>query len=275
MKHLIRSKSISFLISFVFMLLMSSCSSDLDDIIYSTDNDYIKSVSSNGTIVHRYYYDQTGKIIEENCLYYFKKYLYDENDRLVKVESAFDRNIYSSLFIEPRTEFMTSENSAVDNYDLFHYDGVGRLSKTEHYFDETGSGFEYRSMTTFEYDGVNIVKENSHDPTGQITQYHVYTYDKNGNITCNKHYSNLFGSKDELLCEIFYKYDNYKNPYRKASSSPGMYSNANNIIEINVIRHHDTSGFDKESSSKTVYDYNENGYPIKEITENGKFEYNY
>jgi len=253
---------------------MFSCSSDLDDIVYSTDNENIKSISSNGAIVHRYLYDQSGKLMEENCLLYFQKYIYD-NNRLVKVESAFDRNIYSSFYTERRTEFMTSRNSDVDSYSLYHYDNEGRLSKTEHYFDETGSGFEYRSMTTFEYDGVNIVKENSHDPTGQITQYHVYTYDKNGNITCNKHYSNLFGSKDELLCEIFYKYDNYKNPYRKASSSPGMYSNANNIIETNTIRYDDVTVIDKQSNSKTTYEYNKNGYPIKEITGNSVFEYHY
>ena len=259
------------------MLLMSSCSSDLDDIIYSTDNDYIKSVSSNGTIVHRYYYDQTGKIIEENCLYYFKKYLYDENDRLVKVESAFDRNIYSSLFIEPRTEFMTSENSAVDNYDLFHYDGVGRLSKTEHFFNEAGSGFEYRSMRTLEYEGKNIAKENSHDPTGQITQYHVYSYDENGNVTCDMHYSNLFGSTDELINESYFKYDNRKNPYRilNMTGSPGLHTNVNNIIETNTIRSKDIPGIDKQSSSKTTYEYNKKGYPVKEIIGDSVFEYNY
>ena len=270
MKNIIKLKSISFFASFVLTLLMFSCSSDNDD-IYGTDNENIKSISSNGAIVHRYLYDQSGKLMEENCLLYFQKYIYD-NNRLVKVESAFDRNIHSSLFIEPRTEFMTSKNSAVDSYDLFHYDEVGRLSKTEHYFNETGSGFEYRSMRTLEYEGINIVRVNLHDPTGQITQYHVYTYDKNGNVTCDKHYSNLFGSKDELLNEIFFKYDNYKNPYRILSmiGSPGLHSNTNNIIET-----YTKTGSDKIPNGKTTYEYNKNGYPVKEITDNSMFEYNY
>ena len=277
MKNLIRLRSIGFFTSFVLTLLMPSCTSEFDDIVYSTDNEHIKSISSNGTIVHRYLYDQTGKIMEENCFSYFQKYIYDKNNRLVKIESAFDRSIHSSSIIERRTEFMTSKNSAVDNYRLYHYDEMGRLSKIENYFNETGTKFEYRSKQTFEYEGVNITKKNLHESNGQITQYNVYTYDKDGNISSEKYYSNLFGSGNELISETLYKYDNYKNPYRTLImlGSPGLYSNINNIIETSTIRYDDIPGIDKQSSSKTIYEYNKNGYPIKEITEDSEFEYNY
>ena len=281
MKSLIRLKSISFLTVFVFTLLVYSCTSELDNIGYSTDNEHIKSISSNGAIVHRFLYDQTGKIVEENCFSFFKKYIYDGNDRLVKVESAFDRSILSSShtssLTEQRTKFMTSKNSTADSYSLYHYDKEGRLSRTEHYFNETGTGFEYRSMTTFEYEGVNIVKENFHNSSGQLTQYHVYTYDKYGNVASDKHYSTLFGSEDELNSETSIKYDNYKNPYLilRKSGSPGMFTNVNNIIETNTIRYHDIPGIDKQSSGKTTYKYNKKGYPIKEITEDSVFGYNY
>ena len=277
MKILIRLNSIDFLTVFVLTLLMYSCSSDLDDLGYSTNNEHIKSISSNGKAIHRYYYDQTGKIMEESSLFYFKKYIYDENGRLVKVESAFDKSIYSSAYITQRTEFMTSKNSVADSYSLLHYDETGRLSKTGHYFNETGTIFEYRSMRTFEYEGKNIIRENFHEPTGQITQYFVYTYDENGNVTNNKNYSNLINSEDELLSETFYKYDNYNNPYRILikTGSPGLFTNANNIIETKTIRHDDIPGIDKQSGSKTTYLYNEKGYPIKEITKDSEFEYNY
>ena len=282
MEKVIRLKSFSFIASFALTLLMFSCESELDNIgysstDYSTDNEHIKSISSNGAIVHSYLYDQSGKIVEENCLHYFQKYFYNENDRLIRVESAFDRNALSSSYTEQRTEFMTSQNSVADSYSLYHYDKVGRLSKTEHYFNETGDGFEYRSMRTLEYEGANIARENSHDRGGQITQYHVYTYDKNGNVTCDKHYSNLFGSKDGLISETTYKYDNYKNPYliNRMSGLPGLYTNSNNIIETKTIRYDNTPGIDKQSSSKTIYEYNKNDYPIKETTEDSVFEYNY
>ena len=276
--NLIRVRPISFLISFVLMLFMYSCTSELDNIGYDADNEHIKSVSANGAIVQNYLYNQTGEIIEDNCIIYFSKYIYDENGRLIKVESAHDQSMYSSSsFTERRTEFMTSKNSAVDHYDLYHYDNVGRLSEVEHYFLR-GTDFEYISMTTFEYEGGYIVRENLHNSTGQITSYRVYTYDTHGNVTCKKYYySNHIDSKYELSSETLYKYDNYNNPYRiyNILGSPGIHSNANNIIETNTIRYDDIPGIDKESSSKTTYEYNEKGYPIKEIAENGEFEYHY
>ena len=76
MKKIITSKSISFLTFFVLTLLMYSCTKESGDAGYSTDNEHIKSISSNKTIVHKYLYNQTGKIVEENCLSFFKKYIY-------------------------------------------------------------------------------------------------------------------------------------------------------------------------------------------------------
>src|SRR5215510_1698344 len=118
---------------------------------YSADNEHIKSISTNGNIVHKYLYDHSGKLVEESCMYYFQRYLYDKNENLVKVESAFDRSgLSSSALPVQRTEFMTSQNSAIDNYSLYKYDDDGRLSKIEHYFNETGKDFECTSMRTFE-----------------------------------------------------------------------------------------------------------------------------
>ena len=274
-------RSISFLIFCVLMVLALSCTKEggvqNGEIEYSTDNEHIKSVSAGGTINHQYLYDRAGKIVEENCLFYFKRYLYDENERLVKVESAFDESMLSSSsFVERRTEFMTSKNSDVKSYSLYEYDHEGLLSKIKNYANITGKEFEYRSMQTFEYDGALIAKVNLHDPTGQITQYHVYTYDDYGNVANEKYYSNNV-SPNELISETSYKYDNYKNPYRILSilGSPGLFMNINNIIETNLIRHYEVQGFEKYSTSKNTYQYNKNGYPVK-VNENGnEFEYHY
>ena len=264
-------------------VVLTNCDSNLDmgdngvNTDYSTDNEHIKSISANGTIVHKYLYDHSRKIVEENCLHYFKRYIYNENDRLVKVESAFDRNMYSSTITEQRTEFMTSQNSSADHYSLYEYDKEGRLLKIKHYFNETGKNFEYRSMQTFEYEGINIAKVNLHEPNGPITQYHVYTYDKHGNVSNDRQYSNHFGSKDELIRETFYEYDDYNNPYLifKILGSPGLLMNVNNIIGTKSTLYTDVQGVDKYSSSKTTYEYNNYGYPIKEMTENSEFEYSY
>jgi len=248
-----------------------------EDIVYSTDNEHIKSISMSGKIVHKYLYEHTGKIVEENCLYYFNRYIYDENERLVKIESAWDRRMYSSTYTAPRTEFMTSQNSTADTYRLYMYDRDGNLSKIENYFNETGNGFEHRSTQTFEYEGLLIAKVTlySHAPV-QATGFTVYTYDKHGNVVNEKYFSNL-SYENELISETSYKYDNYKNPFQifSMSGSPGMYTNVNNIIETSSTRHYEVPGFDKYQTEKRSYEYNKNGYPVKEITEDGKWEYKY
>jgi hypothetical protein len=274
-------RSVGFLISIAIVALTFSCTKDSGlfdtDIEFSTDNEHIKSTSMNGAVNHKYLYDKAGKIVEENCLFYFRKYLYDENGRLIKIASAWDRSMFScSMPVEMRTEFMTSKNSVADSYSIYEYDNEDRLSKIENYFNETGNGFEYRSMQTFEYEGSLIVKVNLHDEKGNLTQYHEFTYDNNGNVSKEKYYSNVI-SFNELMYEISYKYDEYKNPYHifYMLGSPGLYSNVNNIIETSLIRHSEDLGFDKYSTSTTTYKYNEKDYPVKATYENGVEEYQY
>jgi len=243
------------------------------------DNEHIKTISLNGTVVQKFYYDHDGKIVEESSMGYFRKFIYDENGRLMKVESAFDRSgLSSSMPAAQRTELMTSQNSVVDSYSLYEYDKDEKLSKIENYFNETGKGFEYRSTQTFEYDGIYITKDfitvNMHEE--QITNFRVYTYDNSGNVANQKQFSTYFGSELELVNEISYKYDNYKNPFKifRKSGTPGLYTNVNNIVETTTIRYFEVPGFDNISISKITYKY-KNGYPVKEITENSEFDNNY
>ena len=281
MKKIINLKSVRLMAFFVLMTLVFSCTKErVTNVEYYTDNEHIKSISMNDAIVHKYFYDDAGKIVEENCMSFFQKYLYDENDRLVKIESAFDRSGLSSLAPQAlRTEFMTSQNSTVDRYSLYEYDNAGRLSKIENYFNETGNGFEFRSMQTFEYNGLNIIRINwqNNIQAETITSFEIYTYDNIGNVINEKSYSTYECTEPELTSEISYKYDNYLNPFRIFSrlSSPGLYTNVNNIIETSVTRHMDVPGFDKYSTSKTTYQYNEIGYPVKAIYGDSVEEYQY
>ena len=271
-------RSISFFISFVFLVLAFSCTKESGvqngEIEYSTDNEHIKATSANDAIIHQYLYDHEGRIVEENGRYNYTRYFYDAIGRLKRAESAVDYYA-SSLYVEKNNELMTSQNSIVNRYSLYKYD-KGRLSKIENYANFTGTRFEYASMQTFEYKGSNIAKVNLHDPTGKVTQFHVYTYDDYGNVINEKYYSNNV-SPYELISETSYKYDNYKNPYGIFSilGSPGLFSNVNNIIETSLTRHYEVQGFDKYSNSKNIYQYDNNGYPVK-VNENGnEFEYQY
>ena len=230
---------------------------------YHYDNDQIKhESSSDGTIVQKYFYDEKGKIVELNCRYYCIRYLYDENDRLVKEEASFD--FFSSSF-GGKTELMTFENSLINRYSLYDYDEAGRFSKIEHFFNETGHEFELRSFQTFEYEGAAIVKVNLHLPEGKICKYDVYTYDDHENVTNYKFYQMSFITEElELTHDYSYKYDNYKNPYRIFSilGRPGLFMNFNNIIE-------DVVSVEGQEYQKIIhsYEYNEEGYPVKVISE--------
>jgi hypothetical protein len=64
------NKSVSFLISFAFIIFIFSCTKEGGvpdpEIEYCTDNEHIKSISMNGTIVQKFLYDVSGRIAEEN-----------------------------------------------------------------------------------------------------------------------------------------------------------------------------------------------------------------
>jgi len=267
-------KLLYFSISFVCILPAYSCTKG---IMQYKDNEHIKSVFWNGAPNQMYFYNQTGNIVEQSSLYRYSKYVYDENERLIKVETAFDPNLFSSSLPVQKTEFMTSQNSTITQYSLYEYGPTGRLLKTESYlFNETDKKFEYRSTQTFEYEGSFIAKVNVHDLGGAITNFHVYLYDDRGNVVTEKQYSNLL-YPSELIRETFYKYDNHKNPFLIFSilGAPGLYSNANNIIETTSVLQINVPGIDKFTNSKTTYQYNKKGYPAKVMYENGVEEYKY
>jgi len=270
-------KLVAFLTPFVLIALILACSK-IDKDNYSTDNEHIKSISINGEIVHKYFYDVAGRIVEENCRTYFKRYLYNENGQLVKVEEAWNNaaiSSSSSAFVG-KTEFITSQNSAVSNYSLYEYDNAGRLVKTKHYFkslNDPNGKFEHSSTRTFEYEGTNIVRKNWYDPeTEQTGLMYEYIYDNKGNILKEKNYSSI-GSKPELVSETSYKYDNFKNPFRifSITGSHGMYTNVNNIIEQSFFLYRTR----ERTTSKPTYKYNENGYPVRAIYKDSIEEYEY
>ena len=281
MKNLINLKSVGLLASLVLMAMVFSCTKEsgvlYEEVEYSTDNEHLKSISINGIVVDKYFYDHAGRIVEYNSEFSCSKYLYDTKGCLVKVESAVDVNgLLSSSYYPGKKELMTFKNSTLTSFSLYKYDQNERLSKIENYFKGTDQKFEYASMRTFEYKGSLIVKVNWHDHAGKITQFYVYAYDDRGNVINEKYYSCHDGSV--LMYETSYKYDDYKNPFRIfcMTGSPGTYTNINNVIKTRCTYTHTLGvpGVYSYSNSTTTYQYNKNGYPAKIIGESG-LEYKY
>jgi hypothetical protein len=194
------------------------------------------------------------------------KYIYDDNDRLIKQEIAIDPNIASSSMHPEKSELMTSRNSAFTGNYIFEYNSVGKLVSQKNYFKKN-SQFEYTSMNSLEYEGDKIVKRNLHDSKNAITQFYTYEYDSKGNVTKEKYYSFLFieGTEPKLISEVSFKYDDKNNPFKIYNDlgQPGLYTNTNNIVETNSVLYEDVPGIDKFSTTKTTYEYNDKGFPTK------------
>ena len=263
------------------LVTMTSCSKeDLDGLLNIKNKYSIKSVVSGGETTSKFIYNSSGKIAEKETRYFYFRYLYDSDGRLVKAESAFNPSMFSSTMPAGgmKTELLTSKNSTITGYQIFEYDRDNKLIKKKNYFNKSGD-FEYTSMRSFEYKGDLIIRMNLHDSKDVITQYSTFEYDKNGNVKREKYYSYLFtgSSKPRIISEISYKYDNKRNPFKIfiALGNPGLDSNANNVIETNSILHEETPGIDKYSTSKTSYKYDLRGYPIKVFSGDGEYEYKY
>jgi len=255
----------------IVLTIITSCSND--PIV--VDGSYtIKSIVANGKVIEKYIYNDKNKIVEDQSFYFCNKYLYDDIGRLIKQEIAFDPDIASST-IHIKSELMTSQNSTFTGNYFFEYNTEGKLVTQKNYFKKNNQ-FEYTSMNSLEYDGDKIVKWNLHDDQNTITQFYTYEYDGKGNILKEKQYSFLstIGLEPKLVGEVSFKYDDKNNPFKiyKHLGHPGLYTNTNNVIESNSVLYEDVPGIDKFSTSKTTYEYNTKGYPIKV---NNDEEYNY
>ncbi len=242
----------------VLLTLIASCEQDELSEIQFTDGLRIKSVASNDQVVSRYKYDQQGNIAEWESTFFYNRYLYDDEGRLIRSESAVDPLSLSAVFVE-KTTLMTSENAAIDRYQTFDYGPDGKLAEIKTYLEKEGD-FVYTSMGSFEYDGEAIVRTNLHNETGKITQFRTYEYDSRGNVKHEKYYSLVSTQEPELMNESTFRYDEKRNPFSvfKALGNPGLFSNVNNIME-----------------AKTTYAYNQDDYPVKVVSGNSEFAYRY
>lgn len=266
-----------FILIIIAASIHTSCTKDQlienpNDSIYA-----IKSVFGYGKTNSKFIYNAIGKISEYQSFCFCNLFVYDEIGRLVKQEIAADPDLYSSQSHD-RSELMTSQNSTFTGYSIYEYDQGGRLKSIKNYFKKNNV-FEYTSMNSFEYNGDNIVKLNLHNSENIITQFYTYEYDANRNILTEKYFSSLsFKSADpQLISETTFKFDNENNPFKiyQKLGRPGLYTNTNNIIESSTVLFLDTPGIDKYSTSKTNYEYNIKGFPVKVIAENSVYEYIY
>jgi hypothetical protein len=257
--------------------IITSCSKETDNEMPDDGIYAIRSIFGYGKTNTKYIYNSFGKIAEYQSFHFCYRYIYDDNGRLIKKEDALATDLFSSASAE-RSELMTSKNSTFTGYSLYEYDKEGIL-KSKKYYHKKDDVYEYTSKISFEYENGNIVKWNILNDGDTITQYYAYEYDNNRNVIKEKQYSFLFieGPGPELIRETTYKYDDKNNPFNiyKETGQPGLFSNKNNVIESNSTLFIDVPGIDKYTTSKTNYEYNDKGFPVKVLSGNSVYEYIY
>ena len=275
---------IRFLCSFTLLVWAFACTSDLDDFLIDengnlVNNEHVKSVSTNGITSRKFRYDSFGKLLEDGSTFSYNKYSYDGNGRLTQIETAVNSSFLSSYFDPDNplgTELLTSANSTITWKRSLKYDNQGRLSKVDNYTPKDGKKFEFTSFRSFEYEGGNIIRENLHDETGEITQFYDYTYDQKGNRIKERYNVCIFDGtplNPKLNYERTYKYDNYKNPYQILNiAGPSFYTSANNMIEMITVWYTNNP---RTETAKQLFVYNDNGYPVKMMYDGGEEEYTY
>jgi len=268
-------KVFSFIMISIFSII--SCTKEPDTEIPDDGIYAIRSILGNGKINTKFIYNSFGKISEYQSFYFCYRYIYDDTGRLIKEEDVAAIDLYSSGSAESR-ELMTSRNSIFTGYSLYEYDQEGIL-KSKKYYHKNDGVYEYTSKISFEYENGNIVKWNILNAGDTITQFYAYEYDNNRNVVNEKQYSYIFteGPGPELIRETTYKYDDKNNPFHiyKETGRPGLFSNTNDVIETSSTLFIDVPGIAKYTTSKTNYEYNANGFPVKVISGNSVYEYIY
>ena len=251
------------------MLFLSSCTKEG---LLSNSNGLLKKIKNDGYIIKEISYNNDNLVLEVNSTSFWRKFYYNNNNKLIKQEVAIDPNSLSSLApSSPIRDFIDPKKTGISMYNIYEYDTDGRLTKQLNYLPKDGED-ELRSINTFEYnDNGFISKELLHDGDNVITQFRTYEYDSNGNVIVEDYYTYLFtpeGTGPKHLSKITFEYDSYLNPYKifEQLGNPGLYTNLNNIIKRKIINYDPVPGIDAVSMSESTYEYNEKTkYPIRVI----------
>lgn len=249
-------------ISFLIMSCILSCEKEGEKTNPCQDPTKIRQLKENGVTWEDIIYNDKCEVYEYLEAYSYKKYIYNSQNQLVKIEQAMLFNPMSCFMPAPGEIYTDPRETPITQYQEFEYDSEGKISKKLFYFKNSES-FNLVSYQTFEYEN-NLPKQiNLFNPENKSTEKYIYTYDNNGNVLSDKYYTCEEGKDFTLVYTNKYEYDDKINPFTVFSfdGNPGKYTNKNNITKNIYI-----NGYSEQEytySRETSYEYNETGYPVK------------
>jgi hypothetical protein len=267
MKSMKHFAGLSVLLIIIFIVI--GCTKD---VYLPGANNLLKKIKNGDYVVEEISYNLNNLVSEVNSTFFYRKFHYDQDLRLIREEVAISPlSISSSILPGTILEFVDPEKTGISMYHLYEYGNNGNLTRELNYIPKDGKD-ELRSKRTFEYNNNNLIsKELLHNSDNEVTQFWSYNYDSNGNVTEKDYYSYLFipsGTGPKHLSKITFEYDSFFNPYKifERSGNPGISTNTNNIIKTRTVNYDPVPGMDANSESTTSYEYNyETGYPERVV----------
>lgn len=248
----------------IFCLSIVACKKDKVD--NSCHNPTMINQIKSGDI---YVYDVT---YTENCLLaesvepsLYKKFTYDSQSRLTKMEQAFSFNASFSCVAQPNGDINSGSDprqAKVTDYSDFEYSNDGKLSKKLNYYLNNGNAL-LTTYQTYEYVKGLVSKLSVFNPDNQLIQFNVFEYDSIGNVSKSNQYLVEHGGDTIHKYTSRYRYDDKINPFIvfNCIGEPGKLTNQNNITFETTVAYYGNSEQIYETS--TTYEYNALGLPVK------------
>jgi hypothetical protein len=246
------------LLIIIFLCFCTCKKEETENLCYSST--LISQINSGDLAVHGLTYNSNCLIYESTEPYSYKRFSYDSQNNLAKVEVAYSFSPFSCVMIPGQSLESDPRKASVSQYSIFEYNESLKLTKKSNYIIDSGHQ-QLNSYQTYEYENGEIVKLSTFNAQGVLTMYHDYLYDEEGNITRDDVYSNNSGLK--LVNTVICEFDDKNNPFRvfACEGTPGKYTNRNNIIKETTVSYNGTA--ESRYTRLYQYDYNNFDYPVK------------
>jgi len=263
-------KKEAFALLFFALLFNISCEKDIAPVVENTGVPLITKELFSDDLYTEFTYNEQNLLKERKSKWFYTLYHYDANNRVTSYDLYEDPGIFSSNWATSqaawnRTDRVNPENTGKSAVASYTYKNL--MLESVIILRIPGGA---QNKSTYEYGEKGRIVTEVFYSEGEAMGRIEYTYDESGNVSREEQY---YG--EALSSTRLYEYDNKHNPFMVFSHllSPGVYTNANNIIkETQILANNTDPGIQTIQVTESTYEYNGQGYPV---TKNGNIRYEY